>query len=243
MRITTLITALTLVASIFVPAWAETMDVDLEATDGTRLKATYMSPGRPGPAMLLIHQCNMDRSSWSVITPSLVDAGIHVLTMDLRGFGDSEGDGLDGTGGFRSFMENSTADVDMAYAYLVGQAGVDNTRIAVGGASCGAMLTADLASRQSGVKVLMLLSGPPSDGAITHMAATSALAVFTAASRGDPITPGVADRLKGAVDGSKHPHSIARIYDGTEHGLPMFEKNADLQPTLIAWLTTELLGD
>ena len=87
----------------------------------------------------------------------------------------------------------------------------------------------------------MLLSGPPSDGAVAHMAETSGLAVFAAATSGDTITPGVADRLQGAVEGSKHPHSTAKIYDGTEHGLPMFGKNADLEPALVAWLETELL--
>ena len=44
----------------------------------------------------------------------------------------------------------------MAYAYLVSQAGVDGSRVGVGGASCGAMLTADLAMRQSGITTLML---------------------------------------------------------------------------------------
>ncbi len=243
MRFTTLIAATALVASAIVPAWAKTMDVDLETSDGTKLKATYMSPGKPGPAMLLIHQCNMDRSSWSVIAPQLVDAGVHVLTMDLRGFGESEGVGMRGEGGFRSFMQNSTADVDMAYAYLVGQAGVDGARVAVGGASCGAMLTADLASRQSGITALMLLSGPPSEAAVAYMAATPGLAVFAAAASGDMVVKGVADQLQSAVDGSKHPHSTAKIYDGPEHGLPMFEKNADLQPALVTWLKTELLGN
>lgn len=243
MRYTTLLVATALAVSTIVPAWAESMDVDLKASDGTMLKATYMSPGKAGPAMLLIHQCNMDRSSWSVIAPQLVDAGVHVLTMDLRGFGDSEGEGMRGEGGFQSFLGKSTADVDMAFNYLVNQAGVDGTRVAVGGASCGAMLTASLASRQSGITALMLLSGPPSDDAVAHMAATASLAVFAAATKSDPVTPGVADKLQGAVDGSQHPHSIAKIYEGSEHGLPMFEKNADLQPALIAWLKNELLGN
>ena len=68
-------------------------DVDLKAADGVNLKATYTSPGRPGPGMLLIHQCNMDRTSWTGVTSALVKAGVHVLTLDLRGFGDSGGEG------------------------------------------------------------------------------------------------------------------------------------------------------
>jgi dienelactone hydrolase len=240
--ITTVVTA-ALFASAVTTASAASIDIDFEAADGTALKATYMSPGSPGPAMLLIHQCNMDRSSWSDLAAQLVDAGVHVLTMDLRGFGESGGEGMRAAGGFQTFLQTSTADVDMAYEYLIGQEGVDGSRIAVGGASCGAMLTADLASRQPAIKALMLLSGPPSEGAIAHIAATSDLAVFAAAARGDTVVAGIADLLQGAVDGSKHPHSTAKIYDGTEHGLPMFEKNADLGPALISWLNTELLGE
>jgi len=218
------------------------MDVDLQAADGTTLKATYMSPGEPGPAMLLIHQCNMDRTSWSGIASQLVDAGVHVLTMDLRGFGESGGAGIREAGGFPPFLQTASGDVDMAFDYLSKQEGVDSSRMAAGGASCGAMLTADLASRRDAVKALMLLSGPPSDEAIAHMAATPGLAVFTAGATGDTITPGVAERLKGAADGSKHPNSTAKVYDGPEHGLPMFAKNADLEPALVSWLKNELVG-
>ena len=235
--------ATALVAFATLSTFAGSMDIDLVAADGTKLKATYMSPGRPGPGMLLVHQCNMDRSSWSGIASQLVDAGVHVLALDLRGFGDSEGEGMGGAGGFGGFLQVSQGDVDLAYDYLLGQSGVDSAHVAAGGASCGAMLTAELASRQTGLKALMLLSGPPSDAAVAHMAATSDLAVFAAAASGDTITPNVHERLQNAVDGSNNPRSTAKIQDGTEHGLPMFAKNAELEPALIAWLKTELLED
>ena len=225
------------------PVQAATSDIDLKAADGTLLKATYYSPGQPGPAMLLIHQCNQNRQMWGFIADQLVTAGVHVLTLDLRGFGDSGGEGMRGAGGFQSFMQLSTADVDMAYAYLTSQSGVDPTRVGAGGASCGAMLTADLAARKPELVALMLLSGPPSDGAIENMASSPNLAVFAAAATGDTITPGVAERLQGAVDGSANTNSVAKIYSGSEHGLPMFASNGDLEPALVAWLTTELGGD
>jgi dienelactone hydrolase len=224
-----------------IPTFAESSDIDLKAADGIRLKATYMTPGKPGPAMLLVHQCNMDRKMWGGIAAQLVDAGVHVLAIDLRGFGDSEGEGMRGSGGFGGFLQKSSGDVDLAYDYLVGQQGVDASTVAIGGASCGAMLTAELAARRDGVKALMLLSGPPSDNAVANMASDSDLAVFAAATTSDPITPGVADKLQGAVDGSPHDASIAKIYAGTEHGLPMFAQNADLEPALIDWLTAQLL--
>ena len=224
------------------PAHAHWNDVDLQASDGVKLKASYISPAKPGPAMLLVHQCNMDRTSWQSIGKQLHDAGVHVLALDLRGFGDSEGDGMRGAGGFGGFLKRSSGDVDLAYDFLAQQTHVDTSRMAAGGASCGAMLTADLAARRN-IKALMLLSGPPSDAAIAHIAATPELAVFAAATSGDTITPGVDARLKTATDGSANPRSTAKIYAGTEHGLPMFDVNPDLEPALIDWLKNQLLSD
>ena len=54
MRYTTsVLAAAALLALAALPVSAGSMDVDLKAADGTMLKATYMSPGKPGPAMLL----------------------------------------------------------------------------------------------------------------------------------------------------------------------------------------------
>ena len=239
MRATRYILAAALTLSMVAPAPAQSRDVDLAGADGTALKATYMSPGQPGPAMLLVHQCNMDRTSWAGIASQLVDAGVHVLTLDLRGFGDSGGPPVREIG-FPAFMQQAPGDVDVAFDYLLAQEGVDAERVGAGGASCGAMLTADLAARRD-VEALMLLSGPPSEAAVANMASSADLAVFAAAATGDTVTPGVADALQGAVDGSGHPHSTAKIYDGPEHGLPMFDKNADLEPALVSWLKAELL--
>ncbi|MDX1383200.1 MAG: alpha/beta hydrolase [Thermoanaerobaculia bacterium] len=214
-------------------------DVDIVASDGVKLRATYTSPGAPGPGMLLIHQCNMDRTAWKELTGHLVDAGVHVLAMDLRGVGETPGEPFSRET-FGKLMQVSPGDVDAALAFLVDQKGVDGERIGVGGASCGAMLTADLASRNDAVTTLMLLSGPPSDAAVAHIAADAGLAVFAAAASSDPITPGVADRLSGAVDDSPNEGSKAMIFDGTEHGLPMFAKNPELGPALVDWLTSQL---
>jgi dienelactone hydrolase len=240
MKFTMFFVAALLTIVMVAPTSAQSTDIDLKAADGVTLKATYTSPGRPGPAMLLIHQCNMDRTAWAGMSRQLVDAGVHVLTMDLRGFGDSGGEGM--SGGFPNLLAKSAADLDMALAYLVGQTGVDGSRIGVGGASCGAMLTGDLPTRHDGITTLMLLSGPPSETAIAHIATTPSLGVFGAAAENDQVIAGVANVIKGAVDGSKNPRSTATIVGGTEHGLPMFDVNPELEPQLVSWLKTQLLS-
>ena len=224
------------------PALAETRVVVLQTSDGVNLKASYTSPGRTGPAMLLIHQCNMDRSSWKAISSDLVASGIHVLALDLRGFGESGGEGL--SSGFPALLRKSASDADLAFDYLIAQSDVDAFRIGVGGASCGGMISADLAVRKgTRIKALMLLSSPPSSNAIRNAANNSELAVFAAATKQDPITPGVAGALESMVNGSANPSSVLRILGGTEHGLPMFSSNPTLQPELLNWLKEQLLSE
>lgn len=65
--------------------------VQLTAPDGTNLKATYFDAGKPGPGVLLLHQCNRDRKVWDGLASQLSGAGINVLTVDNRGFGESGG--------------------------------------------------------------------------------------------------------------------------------------------------------
>ena len=47
--------------------------------------------------------------------------------------------------------------------------------------------------------------------------------------------------IKAAVEGSQNGQSMVKIYGGTEHGLPMFGKNPDLEPAIVSWLEAQLL--
>ena len=69
--------------------------VDLTAPDGINLKATYFAAGRPGPGVLLLHQCNRQRKVWDDLAERLAASGLNVLTLDFRGFGESGGTPLD----------------------------------------------------------------------------------------------------------------------------------------------------
>src|SRR5213082_3592648 len=65
--------------------------VDLKASDGTILKASYFAAAKPGPGVLLLHQSNRPRQSWDKVARQLAAAGINTLTLDMRGFGESGG--------------------------------------------------------------------------------------------------------------------------------------------------------
>lgn len=217
-------------------AWAgevQKKDIDLKAADGTELKGSYFSPGKSGPAILLLHQCNMDRHAWDGLAEDLAKAGFHVLTFDFRGFGDSGGHTTDAT--FRRSVMNEKwpGDVDTAYEYLIARNGVDKSRLAAGGASCGVTQAADLATRHHDIKALLLLSGQVSPAAKTYLESNPNLPVFGAASESDTRA---AKGIQEAVGSSKDPKSDLKIYPGTEHGVPMFAKHPDLEPMIVSWL-------
>jgi pimeloyl-ACP methyl ester carboxylesterase len=216
-----------LLVSLPVTAGSEKTDVDIQTADGSTLKGSYYAPGKPGPAMLLLHQCNLDRHAWDGLAQDLADAGFHVLTIDFRGFGQSAGGSRDKWPG----------DVDVAYAYLTALPGVDKSRVAAGGASCGVTQASNLAVRHHEIKALMLLSGSASDAWKQYIAATPSVAVFGVASVGD------ANANKGiheAVAGSTNPQSRGLHLDGTEHGVPMFAKHPELEPMIVQWLKAQL---
>ena len=65
--------------------------LDLKASDGTLLKASYFAAAKPGPGVLLFHQTNRTRKAWADVAVQLAGAGINTLTLDMRGFGESGG--------------------------------------------------------------------------------------------------------------------------------------------------------
>jgi dienelactone hydrolase len=229
-----------LAAATLAAAETQKKDVDIKAPDGVNLKGTYYSSGTPGPAILLLHQCNMDRRAWDGLAADLATAGISVLTIDFRAFGESGGDRMP----FRELSQTVIpqkfpGDVEAAYAFLRAQPGVDRTRVAAGGASCGVTQSSALAARRPEITTLMVLSGTASDETKAYIAKTPALAVFGAAAEEDR---NAAAGIKAIVDASKNAKSVLKMYAGAEHGVPMFARNPELQPMIVSWLKTQLLS-
>ena len=104
--------------------------IDLKSADGTILKGTYFAAPKPGPGAILYHQSNRTRHSWAALAAQLAAAGIHVLTIDKRGFGDSGGksDSKEARKKWWPF------DLDTAFQFLTSQPGVNNGIIGLGGA-------------------------------------------------------------------------------------------------------------
>jgi dienelactone hydrolase len=216
--------------------------VDLTAGDGIKLKASYFSAGKPGPAVLLLHQCDHDRKIWDGLAQQLAAAGINVLTMDLRGFGDS-GDtphhGKTGPIEPPAEMQKWPADIDVAYQYLKSQSDVKSDVIGVGGASCGVSNAIKTAIRHPEVKSLVLLSGP-SDTKDRLFLRRTKIPVFFAVSDDDPYPLMVPLTewlyLATASPGKKFAH-----YKTGGHGAEIFAPHPDLMTAIVDWYTVTLV--
>ena len=237
MKLVTLAVTAALSVSLGWAADIQKKDVDIKAPDGTSLKGSYFSPGQTGPGMILLHQCNMDRHAWDGLAQDLARAGFHVVTVDFRGYGESGGGRPADAAERRAMVQQKwPGDVDAAYSFLASQKGVDKSRLAAGGASCGVTQSSDLAARRHEIKALMLLSGQATEATRAYIT-TSGVPVFGAASAGDT---NAAMGIQEVVGASKNPRSTVKIYNGTEHGVPMFAKNAELEPMIVAWLKDQV---
>src|SRR5689334_11741938 len=109
-----------LLFSIAAVAQPAPRDVELAASDGTRLKGTYFAAGQPGPAVLLLHMCITTRASWEPVARQLAASGISALTVDNRGFGESGGPRFTGASPdvLRELNEKWPGDFDAAFTWL-----------------------------------------------------------------------------------------------------------------------------
>ena len=216
--------------------------VNLKATDGTKLAATYYTAGdQAGPGILLLHQCNMDRSSWNGLATELAGKGFHVLTMDYRGYGESGGTPYTKLtiAEQRQVGQKWPGDVDVAYAYLVSQPGVSKNLTGAGGASCGVNQSIQLARRHPEVKSLALLSGNTNREGRVFLRGASTLPLFLAAAKDD----GGAVELMGWVDAtSGNPANKFVEYEKGGHGTVMFKAHPDLPDQIVSWYETTLTG-
>jgi predicted acyl esterase len=65
--------------------------VDLKASDGTILKASYFAAAKPGPRCVAAASDQRQRKVWDDLAGQLAAAGINTLTLDMRGHGESGG--------------------------------------------------------------------------------------------------------------------------------------------------------
>jgi pimeloyl-ACP methyl ester carboxylesterase len=227
--------------------------VNLKATDGTLLKASYFAAGKPGPGVLLLHQSNRTRKSWDELAAQLAAAGINTLTLDLRGFGES--------GGKPDDKPTDAGDVDTAFQYLVSQPGVKRDVIGMGGAGwLGVNNSVEAARRHpTEVKSLVLLSGEAIQDGLQFMRQPSQLPGLFVVSDEDEYPPTV-EAMELLYITSSSPSKKFVHYSATQeapwlwyedstgkvpahggHGTDMFKPHPELPSMIVDWFITTLI--
>ena len=218
-------------------------DVDIIASDGIALKATYFAAARPGPAVLLMHMCITTRTSWESVAEQLRAAGISALTIDNRGFGESGGPRFDpGQPDVqRQLNERWPGDFDAAFAWLVDQSGVDKSRIGSGGASCGVSNAVRLASRHPEVRSLVLLAGGTDAAGLKYLEDNAWLPIFSAAAADDEFDSQAPQLMRWFAEVSGNPRNRFVGFKDGRHGTEIFGPHPELPRQIVAWFVDTLV--
>jgi tetratricopeptide (TPR) repeat protein len=238
--------------------------VDLTAPDGTPLKGSYFAAARPGPGVLLLHQVNRERNSWDGLATQLAAAGIHTLTLDMRGHGASGGTPYEKLPRAQAAKEWSgwPADIEVAFQYLVAQPGVTRDVIGLGGAG---VLGVDNAVRlakahPAAVKSLVLLSGETFADGLQFLHQASQLPALFVVADDDEYPPTVeamellyitsTSPSRKLIHYSRshdapwlwyEPFDIGRVPATGSHGTDLFETHAELPGLIVDWLVMTLI--
>ncbi len=216
--------------------------LDLTSPDGTTLKASFFPAAKPGPGLLLLHQCNRQRKVWDDLAQKLAASGINVLTFDFRGFGESAGTPIDKLTDAQAqdlFDNKFPLDVDTAYKFLASQPSVTPSIMAAGGASCGVNQAVLLASRRPEVKALVLLSEATFRPGREFLRKNPNLPLFAAVADDDP-DPGVVEFMEWIYSFSTNPINKFEHFPKGGHGVELFALHKDLPTDIVTWLTNAL---
>lgn len=212
--------------------------IELKTSDGVSLKGDYFV-GRSDRGLLLLHMMPADRTSWRAFAEKSENANWHVLAIDLRGHGESQG----GPNGYKSFSDAehqaSRYDVEAGVEFLKSR-GV--TVLSLGGASIGANLALQYLSEHPDVRGVFLLSpGLDYRGVKTEPAARNLKPgqfVFYVASRDDAHS---ADTVQQLFDVT--PAGVSKeikFFETAGHGTTIFEREPQFMDSVVEWLQGQI---
>ena len=134
------------------PAWRglEYQDVVLPTEDGLRLAAWWIpTEGDARGTVVFLHGYGASKAQSLAVAPFLHRGGYHVLALDLRGHGRSEG-------GHTTFGIDEVADARAAFQYLAQRSDVDPERVAFFGWSMGGATALLAAQSLPGVRAFVV---------------------------------------------------------------------------------------
>lgn len=126
----------------------------LTTTDGKSIAYTYYPGAKGQPGAILLHQLRRDRHDYDTFAPQLKSAGYNVVSIDVRGHGESTGNWeLFSTDDFRKII----LDIAAAKSFL-GKNGADTKHLVLIGASFTANSVINYAAQDRDVAAVVAIS-------------------------------------------------------------------------------------
>jgi len=170
--------------------------------DLVTLQASFEIPSgvpAPIPAVLLLHGFGEDRSVWNDFKKTLLSRGLAVMTLDLRGHGESKtknGETISASADWRTSPHEFPLDLDAAITWLKTQTRVNSNRIAVIGVDVGANLALIASGRFQQVRTVVavnpnLTEGQEMAGGSQDYRPRSALIIASTEAQGNTVKSAV----------------------------------------------------
>jgi len=218
--------------------------VTINTTDKFNLIADYtVANEKSTRGVLMLHQCNADRTMYKGLAEKLANNGIHSLALDYRGYGESVNDKYS----LQKIKQSATdekdywtkvdlivaefwqSDIQAAYQLLTEKTGSDD--ISFIGASCGGTQSIQLAKKHK-PRSFTFFSAGMSEKTIADFQDLSDIPALVIASVGDKYTFKSSNTI---FLGAKNMKSRLISYKGKGHGKPLFEHDKSLENTMIEW--------
>jgi dienelactone hydrolase len=219
-------------------ARAEKQDVTFRAADGFTLKGTFYSAEKPGPGLLLLHQCDGNRLLYDHLATMLNTAGYNVLTFDFRGFGGSQaGEYTDFTAQRQKIMDQMPSDVEAALSFLTSHSTVNPRALGIVAGNCAVNQAVHAARRHPAIRTLVLLSGGTDAEGEAYIKDSPKVPILGVASDEDS---GAAAATKKLVALSTNSDSQLEMFTNAGHAALIFAKQPDLEPDIVIWFISNL---
>jgi len=214
----------------------EVESVSFVTNDGVEIVGTYF-PSTGDEALILIHMVGRDRNDWNKLAEELNRAKYAVLSIDLRGHGESiyrDGKTIDWSTFTEDDYNEMVLDIQAADDFLVTKG--FNGRISLIGGSIGANLALNYASDHRNIKTVILLSpglnykGIETEDALINFGDRPILFIT---SNNDP---GSAESSLLLYSMSIGPKEI-KVYNEAGHGTEILSQH-DISIIILKWLET-----
>jgi len=236
-------------ALLTLTASSQANELTLTTDKGFDLKANfYQSNKTSDRGVLLLHQCNYNRTMYNDIGQQLSDKGIHALSLDFRGFGGSANDefsaekvqALSRKERGAAWQKMSTywpSDVQLAYDHLKSKMSAKGI-IGVIGASCGGSQAITLAEKNPINVIGFFSSGQRDENIARYTKILADKPTLIIASEKDTGTYVSAKKLFTA---STNMNSKFIAYKGSAHGYPLLDSDTQLASYMVSWLDSHLV--